>query len=230
MMEIQSMEDMCRLIEAYGFLPFFRNEIEGFSIEEHTPAALWYNGSVDGRDDWPVWDWKGPVIGTGVGMYGKLFRNKAGFVSLAWVPDFLNVRRGGMRFYERCEEGLVYYKDRAIMDTVSAYGSILTPHLKAQCNYRKGGNTGFESAVTRLQMQGFLCIADFVYRVDRHGREYGWGVARYTTPEAQFGEALADAVYGRTPEESLERIRTHLSAIQPHATARQIDRMIGAGL
>ena len=223
--KIRSKEDMERLIQSFGFLPFFENGIPGFSLEEYTPQALWYNGSVDGRDDWPVWDWKGPVASTGQCMYGKFFRKKAGFVSRAWLPDFLNVRRNGMTFDEWYEEGLIFYKDKALLDAVRSYGSMLTPHLKMQCNYRKGGNTGFETVVTRLQMQTFLCISDFVYRLDKFGKEYGWGVALYTTPEAQFGE---DALFcPHTPDESRERILEHLSALLPHADERELIKMLG---
>ena len=222
---IRSKEDMERLIQAFGFLPFFENGIPGFSLEEHTPAELWYNGSVDGRDDWPVWDWKGPVASTGRCMYGKFFCKKAGFVSREWLPDFLNVRRNGMTFDEWYEEGLIFYKDKALLDAVRMYGAMLTPHLKMQCNYKKGGNTGFETVVTRLQMQTWLCISDFVYRLDKFGKEYGWGVALYTTPESRFGE---DALFcPRTPDESRERILEHLSALLPHADERQLLKMLG---
>ncbi len=222
---IRSREDMERLIGSFGFLPFFENGIPGFSLEEHTPAELWYNGSKDGRDDWPVWDWKGPVASTGTCMYGKFFRKKAGFIDRAWIPDFLNVRRNGMTFDEWYDEGLLFYKVRALYDAVRTYGAILTPHLKLQCNYRKGGNTGFDTVVTRLQMQTWLCISDFVYRLDKYGKEYGWGVALYTTPESQFGEAAL--LCPRTPDESRERICKHLSGRLPCATEQQLLRMLG---
>ena len=107
------------------------------------------------------------------------------------------------------------------------YGSLLTPHLKYRCGYQKGGNTGFETVVTRLQMQTDLCIADFCYRVDKTGKEYGWGIARYTTPEAQFSEVFVRSAFDRPPEESRERIYTHLSALLPHATEQQLLRIIG---
>ena len=222
---IRSREDMERLIGSFGFLPFFENRIPGFSLEEHTPAELWYNGSKDGRDDWPVWDWKGPVASAGTCMYGKFFRKKAGFIDRAWIPDFLNVRRNGMTFDEWYDEGLLFCKDRALYDAVRTYGAILTPHLKLQCNYRKGGDTGFDAAVTRLMMQGWLCISDFVYRTDRFGKEYGWGVALYTTPEAQFGEAALFCP--RTPEESRERILALLSARFPGVPEQAFRKVIG---
>ena len=47
---------------------------------------------------------------------------------------------------------------------------MLSKRLKEALNYRKGGNIGFETCVTRLQMQSYVCIADFVYMQDRYGR------------------------------------------------------------
>ena len=128
---------------------------------------------------------------------------------------------------EAYEAGGVFYKDKAVYDAVRTFGAILTPHLKYQCNFRKGGSTGFDSVVTRLQMQTYLCIADFAYRVDRTGKEYGWGVALYTTPEAQFGERFLEAACRRSPDESRERILEHLSALLPHAGEKQLRKIIG---
>ena len=46
--EIDSMEDLIRLIDEVGFVPFFENEIEGFSLEEHMAPGHWYNDTKDG--------------------------------------------------------------------------------------------------------------------------------------------------------------------------------------
>ena len=87
MTEIRSAGDMEALVQQWGFLPFFKNEIEGFSIEEHTPPEWWF-GDSDGGEGWGPWDWKGPVARTGSCAYGKFFRKKAGFISLEWFADF----------------------------------------------------------------------------------------------------------------------------------------------
>ena len=39
---IWSEADLIKAINKYGFLPFFRNSIEGFSIEEHIAPEHWY--------------------------------------------------------------------------------------------------------------------------------------------------------------------------------------------
>ena len=78
---------------------------------------------------------------------------------------------------------LASYKDKDLYETIACEGRMLSKRLKEALNYRKGGNTGFETCITRLQMQSYVCIADFVYMQDRYGRPYGWGVAEYATPE-----------------------------------------------
>ena len=105
---------------------------------------------------------------------------------------------------------------------------VLTRNLKAIGNYRKGGNKGFDTIITRLQMQTFVVVNDFKYMTDRHGREYGWGVAEYATPEWFFGETeFRKATYGREPEESFERIFTHLHGLFPEASDLDLKKVIG---
>jgi len=107
--QLHSADGLIAAVEQYGFLPFFRNEIHGFSIEELCPPELWFADDVDGP-----WEWKGPAARSGKCLYGKLFNKKAGFVSREWIPDFANVRRNGYDFDARWDDGLASYKDKEI--------------------------------------------------------------------------------------------------------------------
>ena len=69
--ELHSAEDLAALVEEIGFLPFFKNGIEGFSVQEHTPPELWFS-DLEGP-----WEWKGPVIQTARCAYGKFYKGKA---------------------------------------------------------------------------------------------------------------------------------------------------------
>lgn len=218
---IRSMDDVIQLVEDVGFLPFFANRVPGFSLEECCPGELWFAEDVDGP-----WEWKGPIIRSGRCVYGKFFEGKAGFVSRAWFPDFANFRRDGYDFDSRFDDGLASYKDKGIFDTVSARGALLSKELKDICNYRKGGNKGFDTVITRLQMQTYITIADFVYMKDKYGQTYGWGVAKYSTPEAQFGYDFTTSAYRREPEESRERILAHLQTVLPEAGREQLSKLI----
>lgn len=206
--ELKSKEDIIRLVDEIGFLPFFKNEISGFSIEEHTPMELWFSDVADGP-----WEWKGPVARNGNCLYGKFFGNKAGFIRLDQFPDFANYRRDGYDFDSRYDEGLAQTKDKNIYDTIAEHGTLLSKSLKSICNYRKGGNKGFDTVITRLQMQSYVCIADFEYMRDKYGRQYGWGVAKYSTPEELYGYDKITEAYCREPEESRERIVKYIMDI-----------------
>ena len=72
---LRSSDDLIAAVEQYGFLPFFRNEIHGFSIEELCPPELWFADDVDGP-----WEWKGPAARSGKCLYGKIFKGKAKFL------------------------------------------------------------------------------------------------------------------------------------------------------
>ena len=96
-------------------------------------------------------------------------------MSREWIPDFANFRRDGYDFDARWDDGLASYKDKELYEAIDGEGGMLSKRLKEALNYRKGGNTGFETCITRLQMQSYVCIADFVYMQDRYGRPYGWG-------------------------------------------------------
>ena len=163
--QLHSADDLIAAVEQYGFLPFFRNEIHGFSIEKLCPPELWFADDVDGP-----WEWKGPAARSGKCLYGKLFNKKAGFVSREWIPDFANFRRDGYDFDARWDDGLASYKDKELYEAIDGEGGMLSKRLKEALNYRKGGNTGFETCITRLQMQSYVCIADFVY-ICRTGTE-----------------------------------------------------------
>ena len=199
--QLHSADDLIAAVEQYGFLPFFRNEIHGFSIEELCPPELWFADDVDGP-----WEWKGPAARSGKCLYGKLFNKKAGFVSR--------------------DDGLASYKDKELYEAIAGEGRMLSKRLKEALNYRKGGNTGFETCITRLQMQSYVCIADFVYMQDKYGRPYGWGVAEYATPEELFGYDFITSAYQRDPQESKECMMQHLSSILPGASAQQLTKIL----
>ena len=40
--KLESMEDLLQAVEYYGFLPFFPNDIPGFSVEEMCAPAYWF--------------------------------------------------------------------------------------------------------------------------------------------------------------------------------------------
>ena len=220
---ISSMEDLITMIRDVGFVPFFSNEIEGFSIEEHIDPALWY----DTGDTWEAWDWKGPVIRKAKCAYGKFLKGKAMYISAKWFPDFANYRRDGYDFDARYDDGLASREDLELYELIDQNAPILSKPLKRLGDYRKGGKKGFDGSITRLQKQCYVLISDFGYAMDKEGNQYGWGIAEYSTPEKFFGKKFTDKVYQRSPEESFEKIVKHFRKILPGIDENTIKKLLG---
>ena len=218
---LRSAQELANLVEEIGFLPFFRNEIEGFSVEECTPSALWFT------DDEGPWEWKGPVIRMTHCAYGKFYRGKAVYIAKRFFPDFANVRRDGYDYDSRMDEGLARHRDVPIMQELWNVPSLISKELKMRVCFTEERKKNFDSSLTYLQMGCYVNIADFEYARSRDGKPYGWGLARYTTPEAFFGENFRIEAYKKQPKESYMALEAYLKRLLPHATEKQLARFLG---
>ena len=73
-------------------------------------------------------------------------------------------------------------------------------------------------------MGTYIVTEDFVYPVDKHGREYGFGWSLLTTPERLIGKEAC--LCDRSPEESFQRMSDHLHRLLPGATEKQISKLL----
>lgn len=217
---IKTKQDLVDAVERCGFLPLFENSIPGFSVEENVDPAIWF-GSEEGP-----WEWKGPVIRETGCAYGKFFEQKAAFISREWFPDFANYRRDGYGFDARYDDGLAPFRDKEFYDLLDETAPIMTGDLRDKGQYRKGGKKGFEGIITRLQTQCYVVISDFKYKKDKHGKQYGWGVAEYSTPEKLMSGEFTEKVYACSPEESHDRVLGHLRELLTGADEAAIRKML----
>lgn len=219
---VERPEELAALVNEIGFLPFFQSPVPGFSLKDCVPPELWFPEEGDG-----VWEWKGPVIRRSGGAYGKFFKGKAAFISREWFPDFANYRRDGYDFDAAYDDGLASFKEKKIYDTLAEAGDLLSKELRRRSAFAGQAKTGYDTTLTRLQMRGYITTTDFEYALDSKGNPYGWGIARYATPESHFGEDFTGRVYSRTPEESARRILDHLEKLLPQATPAQLRAILG---
>ena len=218
---IRTQQDLIAAVETLGFVPFFKNTVPGFSVSEHISPDAWFPDEGEG-----IWEWKGPVIRQTGCAYGKFFQKKAVFISKEWFPDFANFRRNGLEFDEMYDFGLVTYGEKTVYHILEQRAPVTSAELKFQCGYGKEAKKGFDPLISRLQMQGFVLISDFVYQRDKYGLPYGWGVAQYSTPELLFGESFLDAAGGRTPEESYARVLGRLRDLMPGAPEEKLRKLL----
>jgi hypothetical protein len=220
-------------INEIGFLPLFGNEVEGFSAEEHTSPDYWWSGI---RQEDP-WEWREIIAASTQVAYGKFFGNKAGFISLEWLPYFVNCRRNGYDFDSRYQDGLASRREKKIMDffigededgdPVYKDERILSTELKKRAGFGKGGEKNYPGIVTGLQMQTYLVITDFKRRKNKRGDEYGMPVSIMLPPESIWGYDKVTAAYSEKPEESWKRIFEHVKEMYPGADDEEIIRLIG---
>lgn len=214
-----SCSELSELVQQVGLLPLLDSGITGYSADALVEDDCRYVILPDGGWDWPLWKWKGPIVTDGNCVYGKFFAGKAGFISMEWWPDFCNYRR-----HERPSpsEGSI---EEAILQTLHEQGSMITRELRAACGFNGPKmRSRFDGYITRLQMACRIVTEDFVYPLDKHNNEYGWGWALLNIPEILLGKEACRCP--RTPQESFERLFAHLKAMVPQATDKQIMKLL----
>ncbi len=217
--QIHSCPELIECIQRVGFLPLLESGIRGFAAESLMAEECRFTQFDDGSWEWPLWQWKGEAVREGNCVYGKFFAGKAGFVSREWWPDLCNWRRSRS---PQPQEGTI---EDSILATLREHGSLITRELRAACDFTgKNMRSRFDAYVTRLQGACRIVTEDFVYPIDRHGREYGFGWALLTTPERLLGNEACRCT--RSSEESFQRMIDHLSRLLPAAAERQITRLL----
>jgi len=223
-------EAMVEAVKELGLVPFFENSIRGYSIEEMTPPEFWFEG-----DELGPWDWKIVCVQSGEIAYGKfLWGGKAAFATVEFYRELMNYRRS-LPKYQPDEAGSL------IMDAVGENGSITIREVRGLLGVKK---SAADAAIARLENQTRLVIGDMqrVYRgPDLHYN--GWQTASFCRPEDLFDldssespsvpfpfEIPPRAALGRddrTPAESLAFLKAHVLRLAPHATERDLAKLLG---
>lgn len=205
------MQKLAEASEKFGVLPFFYNPVRGLSVQEMCAPGMLFGGNQEEG----CWEWKGPVIRQKISAYGKFFNRKAGFVSLKLFPYFLNYRRFKYPVKPDSTEAMLL---DIIQENEGMTSTELKKHIFGELHPSRKWNDipdhqvyiatkskrkSLEGPLQKLQMGGWLVISDFEYKRTRKGERYGWGVAKYSTPELQFGDKLT-SLNNLSPETSLD--------------------------
>ena len=232
-LRIRSAAELTAWVNEIGFLPFFANEVPGFSAEEHVAADAWWTG--DRAQD--PWEWREDIASGHEVAYGKFFAGRAGFISREWLPAFANARREGWDFDGRWQSGAASRREKAIMecfvnpeseDEPEFTGArLLSTDLKRRAGFGKGGEKNYPGVLTGLQMRLYLVIAGFRRRQNRRGEGYGMPVSVLAAPESLWGYPLMTAAYDEDPGASWDRIHRHVRGLYPGAEDEDIVGLIG---
>lgn len=219
---IRTWRELSDWINEVGFLPFFANEVPGFSAEERVSPLFWWTGD---REQDP-WEWREIIPETGEIAYGKFFNNRTGFISREWFPYFANARRDGYDFDAAWDDGLAQRRMKAIMDICEDGGLHPGYELKPAAGFGKDGYKNFDGCLAALQMQTYLVIRKFEQKKNKKGQGYGMAVAFYQKPEALWGYEHVTSAYREEPEASAERILNRAKERFPEGSGRAFRKVL----
>ena len=220
---VQTWEDLIDLINEVGFLPLFKNEVDGFSVEENTGYLYWWTGD----EEQDPWEWRCLMARSGKVAYGKFFGKKAGFISKAWFPHFANWRRDGYDFDSRWDEELASMRCKRVMDQFENRPELFSFELKRLAGFGKEGEKNFDGTVTDLQMQSYLLIRVYRRRINKKGLEYGWPISVYSTPETLWGYEHISSAYLIDPAASKAMVYQQVLKNFPEAQPTELDAVLG---
>lgn len=178
----------------------------GFSMgggnSEGIFAAIPWNWQEEPPYDTPVrwhtgnpetdpWEWRMRVLDERNDIaYAKLFFKKSGYITKAWYPYFLAVRRGGRTLEEEYEDGVISQYAKRIYELV-VENEVLPLHaIKQLGGFAKENASKFDRALTELQMKLYLTMCGRQQKLSRKGEEYGWSSTVFCTVEKYFGDAV----------------------------------------
>lgn len=218
---VKTPEELTDYINKLGFLPLFKNEVQGFSVEEVTASDNWWSSEQE-----DPWSWREIIASRGEVAYGKLFCSRAGFVSREWYPYLASYRRDGYDFDSRYEEGLASSRSKKIMDVLARFELLPSNELKTAAGFGKAGERGFDSTITQLQMQTYITVRSFHRKCNKKNEEYGWSVADYCLSERLFGEEHIRAGYSLSALKVKEKIIEHIKSKFPEAELAAIEKVM----
>ena len=215
---VRDWESMLKLILRYRLIPFFSNPIPGYSVEEHTPADLWFT-----EENLGPWDWKIDCLQTGDIVYGKyLWGGKAAFATVDVYRELMNWRRSLPKYAPTADQ-------QRILDYLAEKGAISVGEVRRLLGVKK---SGADAILTRLQMQTRVITGDISRVYNGPDLHYsGWQRSSFCTPEDLF-EGIELPIPGYkprtlrsdlTPAESLDFLKETVRAACRQVTPASAD-------
>lgn len=238
---IDSSEAMLAAVRHFGMIPFFRNAVSGWSIEDLTAPGCWFGNEDEGGTLGP-WDWKIDTVRAGDIAYGKFIGGKAAFATFEWYRHLMNWRRS-LAQHALAEDGHPAF----LLDAIKKNGSLEAHEMRALLKPRIPDikKQTVDALLQRLEMGTWAVIGDFtrVYRGPNLVYS-GWQRSSITTPDELFkscirGSGDSEPFWAKfidegpeselpscTAEESRETLISHIRSFFPDTKRNIIEKMI----
>lgn len=228
---IENYNDFCRELLTAGFSVAGGGNDEGvFGLLRHgwndTPPdspVRWHTGDPE-HDPWA---WRMRVLDERDDIaYGKLFFRKGGYITKAWYPYFLAVRRKGLRFDEAYADGILSHDAKRIYEPLREGFPLPLHALKQLAGFDRTEKARFERALVELQMRLFVTLCGQQQKLSVQGEAYGWSSTVFCTTEQFWPDEVFRQADGIPSEEAAEAITEQIYSLNPDADAKKIVRFI----
>lgn len=201
---------MINAIQEIGIIPFSKNSIPGWSIQEITDPDYWFTTS----DQLGPWDWKVDAVQEGI-IYGKFINSKSAFATVEYYRHLMNWRRslskfqipvGGKSNDISSHDKLIKYLSPTLLsiirerETLEAYEIrlLLDELVPVEIRKKVGGSLGkhllpnikkqiVETLLQYLDMGTWTVVGDITRVYRGPNCEYkGWQKNSITTPDLLF--------------------------------------------
>ena len=187
-----------------------------------TPVR-WHTGNAETDP----WEWRIRVLDERDDIaYGKLFFKKSGFITKEWYPYFLAARRGGVDFEDAYMEGTISHFAKRIYEVVVDNGTLPVDAIKQMAGFSKEDKSGFDRALTELQMKMYLTICGRYQKISKKGEEYGMSPTIFCTTEQLLGRDVFAQAAGISAEAAKNKIIERVLQLNPSAEEKKIGKFI----
>jgi hypothetical protein len=136
------------------------------------------------------------------------------------------VRRGGKTFDEAYDDGTISHFAKRIYYAVADSGALPLHSIKEIAGFTKEDKSGFDRAITELQMRMFLTTCGQQQKLTLKGMEYGWPSTSFCTTERFFGDAVFDEAAKIAEDEAFGIIKRQILKLNPLAQEKKIAKFI----
>ena len=208
---VYSPESMISAIMEIGIIPFSKNAVPGWSIQEITDPDFWFTTS----DQLGPWDWKIEAVREGI-VYGKFIGNKSAFATVEAYRHLMNWRRSLPKYriavgeaseMKNLEERLAAYLSPTLLNCIRERESLESSEIRAlleelvpeETRVQVGGcmekylipkikKQAIDLLLQHLDMGTWTLVGDITRVYKGPNCEYkGWQKNSITTPELLFG-------------------------------------------
>lgn len=208
---IDSLESMIRAIQEIGIIPFSKNAVTGWSVQESTDPDFWFTSS----DQLGPWDWKIEAVREGI-VYGKFIGGKSAFATVEAYRHLMNWRRslpkyriaiGGASEQKNLEERIAAHLSPTLLNCIHERESLESSEIRAlledlvpqETRKKVGGcmekylipnikRPAVDMLLQHLDMGTWTIVGDITRVYKGPNCEYkGWQKNSITTPELLFG-------------------------------------------